>query len=213
MQGPLLFSAFSEHTFDGNYGTMPPGNILGHGKILGAVRISQVRSTKHECNAHVPSVLAENFTWECYGWDDGSFSLGVEDVSEGRECGELTKWLWTVATRRATWSPTGQPDLRRCKLYSRWSRTSSRTNIQIRACYGNWRWKRGGDAESCREPRPALARELFLSNPDSFSRCVACCQEALTPSQHHVMHCRRVEIRKSEPSFEKITIREALFPG
>jgi hypothetical protein len=89
MQGPLLFSAFSEHTFDGNYGTMPPGNILGHGKILGAVRISQVRSTKHECNAHVPSVLAENFTWECYGWDDGSFSLGVEDVSD---FGMFSEW-------------------------------------------------------------------------------------------------------------------------
>jgi hypothetical protein len=89
MQGPLLFSAFSEHTFDGNPGTTPPGLILGHGKILGAVRISQVRAQKHECNSHVPSVLAENFTWECYGDDSGTFSLSVEDTDD---FGMFSEW-------------------------------------------------------------------------------------------------------------------------
>ena len=82
MQGPLLWSVFSPHTFDGDYDWTgrggPEGYTLGHGKILGAVRISQVRSIATNCNDRVPTVLSRNFNWTCYGDDDGNLSPAVE---------------------------------------------------------------------------------------------------------------------------------------
>jgi polycystin 1L2 len=94
MQGPLLWSVFSSHTFDGDpdwtgHDGKPAGYTLGHGKILGAVRISQLRATEKECNHRVPSVLASNYNWTCYGDDYGSLT-GAESTTP---FGNYSEWV------------------------------------------------------------------------------------------------------------------------
>jgi polycystin 1L2 len=94
MQGPFLASVFSPHTFDGDddwtgRGGEPQGYTLGHGKILGAVKISQVRAEAVPCNDRVPTVLSDNYNWTCYGDEDGE----VTSVVESREpYGNYSEW-------------------------------------------------------------------------------------------------------------------------
>jgi hypothetical protein len=53
------------------------GYTLGYGKIIGGIRISQLRSELHECNAHVYSVLSANHTFMCTGSADNSVTAPV----------------------------------------------------------------------------------------------------------------------------------------
>jgi len=50
-----------------------PGYILGYGKLLGAVRISQLRSKSFNCNHRIKSILTRNFSWTCTGDQGGKF--------------------------------------------------------------------------------------------------------------------------------------------
>jgi hypothetical protein len=82
LMGPFVSSAFSSHTFDGDpewgfQGGKPKGFTLGYGKILGAIRISQLRAEAKNCNEKVPPMLAKQHNWTCYG----SSSLGFFDPS------------------------------------------------------------------------------------------------------------------------------------
>jgi hypothetical protein len=94
MLGPFIHTAFRPNTFDGDldwkYSATkgPEGYTLGYGKIMGGIRISQVRSKKIDCNPYVSPKMtnsggASSFNFSCYGSTEwgrmGDFDLATED--------------------------------------------------------------------------------------------------------------------------------------
>jgi hypothetical protein len=72
-------TTFSPSTFNGDSewkfaGGKNDGYMHGYNKFIGAVRLSQIRANKAECNSNVPDALREmgNLTYHCYGeWGSG----------------------------------------------------------------------------------------------------------------------------------------------
>jgi hypothetical protein len=68
MQGALLHTVFTPNTFDADQGfafqngNSRRGYTLGHGKFLGPIRISQLRSQAFNCDDRVYSVLSERIS-------------------------------------------------------------------------------------------------------------------------------------------------------
>ena len=92
--GPLTAAAFSSHTFDGDpewqfQGGYPRGFTLGYGKIIGAVRISQLRVKERDCNDQVPGTLKKNYSWVCYGYKSNSFDKRYES---DEPYGDFSHW-------------------------------------------------------------------------------------------------------------------------
>jgi hypothetical protein len=82
LQGPFVHTIFSPSTFDGDnnwsfQGGVPKGYMLGYGKILGAVRISQLRVESQDCTNRVPDQVAHYYNFTCYG-DHGRYSSQTE---------------------------------------------------------------------------------------------------------------------------------------
>jgi hypothetical protein len=92
MLGPFIHSAFRPNTFDGDSdwgfsaSGKPEGKTLGYGKIMGGIRISQVRSKEFDCNEYVSPKLTQggDYNFTCYGsteWGHmGDFSIATEDT-------------------------------------------------------------------------------------------------------------------------------------
>eukprot|EP00936_MAST-01D_sp_MAST-1D-sp1_P001300 g1300.t1 len=65
---------------------MPMGSLLQFNKIIGAVRISQLRSKPRQCSKEqVPSELSRrnathDYIYTCYGGENGAWNTGTEDV-------------------------------------------------------------------------------------------------------------------------------------
>jgi hypothetical protein len=76
---PVAFSPTS--TFDGSdsRADMPPGRVLSYGKIMGAIRVAQLRSKRRDCG--LPGALRQADQAEdlrCYGDDVGGWSEASE---------------------------------------------------------------------------------------------------------------------------------------
>eukprot|EP00937_MAST-01D_sp_MAST-1D-sp2_P002744 g2744.t1 len=94
MMNPLSAVLFSQNTFDGEWDTSnatgpvagglePPGHVLGNAKIIGAVRVGQLRSKTIDCGKkQVPAEL-ESLKFTCYG--DLTFSCPGEFLAHGNE--------------------------------------------------------------------------------------------------------------------------------
>jgi hypothetical protein len=99
LMGPFVASAFSSHTFDGDpewgfQGGKPGGYALGYGKILGAIRISQLRAEPKGCNDQVPPTLVKSHNWTCYGSSSmGFFDPALEAVDA---YGMYSEWEETM---------------------------------------------------------------------------------------------------------------------
>jgi hypothetical protein len=86
-EGPLIHTAFSANTFDGDSTWASPSapiksSILGYNKLVGPVRVSQLRSKKFDCNSNVYKTLKSNHSFDCYGDMDGRFSTRTENTSD-----------------------------------------------------------------------------------------------------------------------------------
>jgi hypothetical protein len=62
LYGPVSHTVYSSNTFDGDAsfsfeGGIRKGTTLGYGKLIGGVRISQLRSKAFDCNFRVNEVL------------------------------------------------------------------------------------------------------------------------------------------------------------
>jgi hypothetical protein len=85
LQGPMVTTVFSPNTFDGDSNWKFQdgrrlGYTLGYQKFLGSVRISQLRSQRHDCKDRVPKVLYDpNQTYWCYGSKSSTGSFGAFD--------------------------------------------------------------------------------------------------------------------------------------
>ena len=91
MLGPLLGSTWSASTFDGRQDWhwsegKPQGELLGYNKILGGVRISQLRSNRYDCSDGVHPKLADgnNYTFRCYGRSTGERPGFFDEATENR---------------------------------------------------------------------------------------------------------------------------------
>jgi hypothetical protein len=96
LHGPMLETFFGRNTFDGHStvrpdSDLPYGNggfVLGYNKIIGSVRISQLRSTAYNCT--LPLALADaskDFEWLCYSEPHNSlynneFVLASEETAD-----------------------------------------------------------------------------------------------------------------------------------
>jgi hypothetical protein len=72
LYGPVTSTAFSANTFnaDSSYafeGGTRKATTLGYGKMLGAVRVSQLRSKAFDCQFHVHKAMSSNFNFTCFG--------------------------------------------------------------------------------------------------------------------------------------------------
>jgi hypothetical protein len=94
LHGPILNTYFSRTTWDGvstlhsrsdpsqgNYSYGNGGFVLGFNKIIGSVRISQLRDHPHTCD--LPKILkhdyADSFEWPCYRDHSKRFDMESED--------------------------------------------------------------------------------------------------------------------------------------
>jgi hypothetical protein len=89
LMGPFAHTAFSVNTFDGLprvESGMPVGYTLGSGKVVGGIRISQLRSKKFDCANNIFATMKANYTWYCVGSERfetfGEFSIESEDTSD-----------------------------------------------------------------------------------------------------------------------------------
>jgi hypothetical protein len=87
ISGPVAHTVYSAGTFDGDEdftfsGGERRSSTLGYGQLLGAVRISQVRSKSFDCNFHVSNAFTEHHNYTCYGrntwFNFGDFSVASE---------------------------------------------------------------------------------------------------------------------------------------
>jgi hypothetical protein len=85
LMGPFTHTAFSINTFDGQTRTdasPPTGYTLGSGKIIGGIRISQLRSKKFDCGDAIFATMKKNYTFYCVG------SQAFESFGEFTEASE-----------------------------------------------------------------------------------------------------------------------------
>jgi hypothetical protein len=95
LQAGFLHTVFTPNTFDADAswafdGGAHRATTMGYGKILGAVRIGQLRGVKRDCTASMPpEVRAVGHEYYCYGgWKNGysfgdnTFAAGAEDKSD-----------------------------------------------------------------------------------------------------------------------------------
>jgi hypothetical protein len=87
LYGPVTHTAFSANTFDADSsykfeGGRRKASTLGYGKVLGGVRISQLRSKSFDCQYHVHEAISDYWNFTCYGSESwfgfGDFSLETE---------------------------------------------------------------------------------------------------------------------------------------
>jgi hypothetical protein len=91
MLGPLLGSVYSPSTFDGRSDWhfsegKPQGELLGYNKILGGIRISQLRSNTYDCSSSIHSALKDNgnYTFRCFGKKGGTRPGFFDEETENR---------------------------------------------------------------------------------------------------------------------------------
>jgi len=81
LRGPFVSAVFSTKTVDGHADSASlAGSPLGYNKILGAVRVAQLRASEYDCTESMPPDLARrggSYRWTCYG-DKGQFSSATE---------------------------------------------------------------------------------------------------------------------------------------
>jgi hypothetical protein len=93
LHGPILETYFGRTTWDGvstlhpqsdpSQGNFSYGNggfVCGFNKIVGSVRISQLRSRGHDCEMpnHFEHDFGDDFRWPCYFDESASFSTNTE---------------------------------------------------------------------------------------------------------------------------------------
>jgi len=88
LHGPFIHTLFSPSTFDGDASWAfadgkVGGRTLGYGRIVGAVRLAQLRAKKRRCTNRAPAFLKED-SW-CYGSDSGE--LRQEDDEDRSDFG------------------------------------------------------------------------------------------------------------------------------
>jgi hypothetical protein len=101
LRGPFVSAVFSTKTVDGHADSASlAGSPLGYNKILGAVRVAQLRASEYDCTESMPRDLARqggSYRWTCYG-DRGQFSA----ATEAREpFGNYSSWDHANASRTA----------------------------------------------------------------------------------------------------------------
>jgi hypothetical protein len=88
--GPFVHTIFTADTFDGHWDSYkknpdgrPTGQMLGYGRLLGGVRIGQIRAKSRDCEVP-PELHGESFSYNCYGKSYLGFQMlnSVFDVAE-----------------------------------------------------------------------------------------------------------------------------------
>eukprot|EP00935_MAST-01C_sp_MAST-1C-sp1_P002144 g2144.t1 len=96
--GGFAHTVFSPSTFDGDPdwtfdGGSQGGYTLGYGKLLGAVRIGQVRGKQRDCSDALPPSLRDGQQIYCYGGSGTGYALGDKrfdvDLEDVADFGEL----------------------------------------------------------------------------------------------------------------------------
>jgi hypothetical protein len=119
MEGPLVHTVASSDTFDGARPTesetqqgraLPTkGSVLGYSKILGGVRIAQIRARKRDCDQDVPPALqGVGSKWDCYGKYYTGFEFGNRQFDLGEESTETYGSLsWPDTSNRYNFTYDG----------------------------------------------------------------------------------------------------------
>ena len=82
MEGPLSWAAFDSET--STTGVHKNGTVSTYGKLLGSVRIGQLRAESRSCADQVPSALRDGTDWTCYDQDNAAmtnYNVRFEDTS------------------------------------------------------------------------------------------------------------------------------------
>lgn len=91
LEGVFVPDAYLSQGWDKGSGNVPnKGMILGYGKVLGGIRIGQLRSQKTNCNFKTPGRFL-NYDNYCFGNKDGEFTVATEEVADFGHS-EVFKW-------------------------------------------------------------------------------------------------------------------------
>jgi hypothetical protein len=110
LEGPFIYAAFSPNTFDGDSAWnfkngSQDGTVSGYNKVIGAVRITQLRSKPHTCASKLAVDAKLEYDFNCYGalnemWiPDGDFSSASEQT---HDFGLYAQWNTSATPARIT---------------------------------------------------------------------------------------------------------------
>jgi hypothetical protein len=152
LHGPMLETFFGRNTYDGYSSHRPKsdrpygngGFVLGYNKILGSVRISQLRSQSQQCA--LPAEFA-NFTydykWECYSKEEGTFmaanfNLETEDKQDFGSFRHNQSYTYNGLTGagKLITDTSMTPDHERAKGLLSWYRTRERRILYPPPAFG-----------------------------------------------------------------------------